>query len=106
MTQRQFFKALYVSNAYGGHLDALPFEEAKQKAKFSYLEAFCFILPRLVSKKQAKVMKQNIVGEARAVKAMQPHGRGQPRGRDKEKGGAATGTPNPAPEATPGDWGD
>ena len=36
------------------------FEEAKQNGKFSYPEAFCFILPRLVSKKQAKVTKQNV----------------------------------------------
>ena len=59
MAMRQFFKALYVSNAYEGHLDAMLFDEAKQNGKFSYLEAFCFILPRLVSKKRAKVTKQN-----------------------------------------------
>ena len=51
MAKRQFLKALYVSNAYEGHLDAMVFEEAKQNGKYSYLEAFCFILPRLVSKK-------------------------------------------------------
>ena len=97
MAKRQFLKAMYVSNAYEGHLDAMVFEEAKQNSRFSYLKAFCFILPRQVSKKRAKVTKQNIVGEARAVNAIQPHGRGQPCGRGKGKGGADTGTPNPTP---------
>ena len=78
---------------------------SKQNGKFSYLEAFCFILPRLVSKKRANVTKQNILGEARAINAMQPHGRGQPRGRGKGKGGADTGTPNPQQAATPGNGG-
>ena len=55
MAKRQFLKAPYMSNAYEGHLDAMLFEEAKQNHQFSYLEAFCLILPRLVHKKQAKV---------------------------------------------------
>ena len=101
MAKRQFLKALYVSNACEGHLDAMVFKEAKQNGKFSYLEAFCFILPRLVSKKRAKATKQNIVGKARAVNAMQTHGPGQARGRGKGNAGADTGMPNP----TPGDGG-
>ena len=64
-----------MSDAYKGHFDAMVFEEAKQNGKFAYLEAFCFILPRLVSKKRAKVTKKNIVGKARAANAMQLHGR-------------------------------
>ena len=57
MAKRQFLKAPYVSNAYEGHLGAMVFDEASQNGKFSYLVAFCFILPRLVSKKRAKVTK-------------------------------------------------
>ena len=101
MAKRQFLKALYVSHAYEGHSDAMVFEEPKQNGNFSYLEAFCYILPRLVSKKRAKMTKQNIVGEARAVNAMQPNGRAEPPGRGKGKAGADTGTPN----LTPGDGG-
>ena len=78
--KRQFLKALYTSNAYEGTLDAMVFEEAKQNGKFSYLEALCFILPHLVNKDRAKVTKQSIVGEARAVNALQQSGRRQPRG--------------------------
>ena len=68
--RRKFLKALYMSNAYQGDLDAMVLVEAKQNGKFSYLEAFCFILTQLVGKKRAKVIKQTIVGEARAVIAM------------------------------------
>ena len=101
MAKRQFLRALYVFNAYEGHLDAMVFGEAKQNRKFSYLEAFCFNLPCLVSKNRAKVTNQKIVVEARAVNAMKPHGWGQPRGSGKGKGGADTSTSNP----TPGDGG-
>ena len=97
MANRHFLRALYVSKAYDRHFEAMVFVEAKQNGTLSCVEDFCFILPRLVSKKRAKVLKQNIVGEARAVNAMQPHGRGQPRRRGRGKGGADTGTPDPTP---------